>query len=98
MPKLPKDVIDHWPEVLRDVNVEALPIEYLHSLRITFLDGKIWEIDCQSNPNGIDLEDAIETLLEEYEDEITNVDFRLDTERVKRDIQSRTKSFLKKRK
>lgn len=96
--KLPKDVIDHWPEILKDVDIEVVPLEYLHSVRIQFTDGKIWEIDTKKNPENINLEEAIEDLLEEYEDAIANVDFRLDTEKVKEDIQNRTRTFMKKRK
>jgi hypothetical protein len=36
-------------------------------------------------------------LMEEYEDVIKSVDFRLDTARVKQDIKKRTAQFLKKR-
>ena len=96
--KLPKDVIDQWPEVLKDVDVEVIPVEYLHSVRITFSDGKIWEIDTTKNTDDIELEDALEALLLEYEDEIDNVDFRLDTVKVKEDIKKRTRVFMKKRK
>lgn len=96
--KLPKDVISQWPEVLEDVDVEVIPVEYLHSVRITFSDGKIWEIDTTKNTDEIELEDALEALLLEYEEEIDNVDFRLDTERVKEDIKKRTRVFMKKRK
>ena len=41
--------------------------------------------------------DAPETtkLFNEYEDTIQNIDFRLDTERLKKDIQKRTTRFLK---
>lgn len=95
---LPPDVIDHWPEVFKDVNIQAVPIEYLHSVRITFNDGKVWEIDTAKNPEGVDIEKAIESLMDEYEDHIANVDFRLDTERVKADIKQRTATFMKKRK
>lgn len=96
--KLPKDVVDQWPEVLKDVDVEVIPVEYLDSVRITFSDGKIWEIDTKKNDDDIDFEDAIEALLIEYEDTIDNVDFRLDTAKVKTDIIKRTRTFLKKRK
>lgn len=97
--KLPKQVIDVWPEVLEDVDVKAVPIEYLHSIRVQFADGKIWEIDVQaSKDKDFDIEEALEELFEEYEDDISSVDFRVDTERVKSDIQARTASFLKKRK
>ena len=95
--KLPDDVIKQWPEVLKDINIDVVPIKYLDSIRITFQDGKVWEVDAQKNPENIDMESAIEALLIEYEDAIENVDFRLDTVRVKRDIKKRTTQFLKKR-
>ena len=44
------------------------------------------------------LEKTLENLFHEYEDSIKNVDFRLDTAKVKADIQARTRHFLKKRK
>jgi len=27
--QLPKEVIDHWPEVLKDVHIDVVPLEYL---------------------------------------------------------------------
>ena len=100
--KIAPEVVDHWPEVFEDIEIKAVPIEYLKSIFVHFEDGKIWEIDIDQNKvhkdNARDLEDALEDLFEEYEDVISGVDFRLDTEKVKKDIQNRTKIFLKKRK
>jgi len=96
--KLPPEVIDQWPEVFKDVDVEVVPIEYLHSIRVSFTDGKIWDIDLSKDTGQVDIEVALEELITEYEDQIVNLDFRLDTDRVKKDIQKRTKAFLKKRK
>jgi hypothetical protein len=96
--KLPDDVIDHWPEVFKDVRIEAVPIEYVNSVLVTFVDGKVWDIDLSKNTPDLDVTDALEDLIEEYEDAIVNIDFRLDTERVKEDVTKRTKMFLKKRK
>lgn len=98
--KLPKDVIDHWPEVFNDVDIDVVPIEYLDSIRIGFIDGKVWHIDLKDpkNQKTESFEDAIEDLFEEYADVIESVDFRLNTEKVKQDITKRTKQFLKKRK
>lgn len=96
--KLPPEVVDHWPEIFRDVEVEVLPVEYLHSVQVTFTDGKIWDIDLKTENETIDIQNALSELVEEYEDAIVSVDFRLDTEKVKKDITSRTKSFMKKRK
>lgn len=99
--KLPQEVIESWPEVLEDVDVQVVPLEYLDSIRVTFEDGKVWDIDiAKSLEKGpeFDVETALEDIFEEYEDSIVNVDFRLDTDRVKQDIQRRTAHFMKKRK
>jgi len=96
--KLPQEVINHWPEIFKDVHIESVPVEYLHSVKITFDDGKEWEIDTSRNPYGVSIDEALEALMEEYEDVIVNVDFRLDTDKVKKDIQRRTQLFMKKRK
>lgn len=96
--KLPKEVVEHWPEVLKDIKIDVIPVDYVHSVIITFVDGRVWEIDTSKNDEVTDFSEALEELMVEYEDVITNVDFRLDTKRVKEDITKRTKRFLKKRK
>jgi|TARA_B110000503_G_scaffold24454_2_gene38586 hypothetical protein len=98
---LPPEVIEHWPEVFEDLDVKVVPLEYLHSVRVFFQDGKIWDIDiAKSKEKNLEnnLEDTLEELFTQYDDVITNVDFRLDTKRLKDDITKRTRSFLKKRK
>lgn len=99
--QLPPEVVDSWPEVFEDLDVHVIPLEYLHSVRVYFEDGKIWDVDIaksKEKSSEDQLEDTLEQLFEEYDDYITNVDFRLDTARLKKDIQARTKRFLKKRK
>lgn len=94
--KLPPEVINHWPEVFEDIEVNVVPLDYLHSIRVSFADGKIWDIDIDKSRNRVEnLEKALEDLFNEYSESIENVDFRLDTEKVKRDITNRTKRFLK---
>lgn len=99
--QLPPEVIDHWPEVFKDIDIEVVPLEYLHSVRVFFDDGKVWEIDIakskKQTPNE-NLESTLEELFQQYDDVISNVDFRLDTKRLKEDIQARTRTFMKKRK
>jgi hypothetical protein len=96
---LPKEVIEQWPEVFSEVDVKAIPLEYLHSMRITFDDGKVWDVDIAKHAKTADfstLEEHIAELLAEYEDSIQHIDFRLDVARVKKDIIKKTRSFLKK--
>jgi hypothetical protein len=99
--KLPKDVIAHWPEIFGEIEVKAIPLEYLESVNITFEDGNIWVIDLNEdakNENPDELGEGIEDLLEEYEDVIVNIDFKVDVRKIKKDITARTHRFLKKRK
>lgn len=96
---LPKDVIDSWPEIFSDIHVHAVPLEYLDSMRITFENGKVWDINIatyakQADVN--DLESHLKELLSTYEESIEHIDFRLDVAKVKKDVIKHTKSFLKK--
>ena len=98
---LPKEVVAHWPEIFSDLHVESIPVEYLLSIKVTFKDGKNWEIRLKNNRQKMtnkELEKQITELFKTYGDAIKNVDFRLDTNKVKADITKRTKTFLKKRK
>ena len=99
--RLPEKVIDHWPEVFEDIDIEVVPIEYLHSVLVSFNDGRIWEIDIAKSKRQTaeeNVESTLEELFRQYDNVIDNVDFRLDTVRLKKDIQDRTRTFMKKRK
>lgn len=98
--KLSKDVIAHWPEIFKDIEIHAVPIQYINSINVTFTDGNTWviELDDSEGLSNEDIEMSLEELIEEYDDTIKNVDFSLNTEKVKKDIQARTRQFLKKRK
>ena len=99
--RLPQDVINKWPEVFKDLDIKAIPIEYLHSIRVEFGNGKIWDVlikdDKNSNPVSY-LERILKDLFSTYDASIKHVDFRVDVEQVKKDIQKRTSKFLKKNK
>lgn len=95
--KLPPELIEFWPEVFEDLEIDVVPIEYLHSIIVEFEDGVSWNIDLTDEAKEEDLESAITDLVDEYRQEIVNIDFRLDIERVKKDISKRTNLFLKKR-
>lgn len=97
--KLPPEVVKAWPEILKDIDIHAVPIKYITSLRVQFEDGEIWEIDLQNdNLSDEEIEDSIDTFFEEYDDLIDTIDFRLDTQKVIKDIRRRTRMFMKKRK
>ena len=100
--RLPQTVIDKWPEVFKDIDIKAIPLQYLHSIRVTFKNGKIWDVvvndDTQPKTPLNKLEKTLQDLFVAYENTIKHIDFRVDTDRVKKDIQKRTRGFMKKNK
>lgn len=98
---LPKDVVEKWPEVFGEITLNVVPLSYLHAVRIVFKNHKVWEIEIKKNLNEgdwNDLERQIKDIVTEYESEIDNVDFQLNTEKIKKDIVKNTNKFLKNKK
>jgi len=98
---LPKEVVECWPEVFGEVKLNVLPLRYLHAVLITFKDGKVWEVKItkEDHIKGWEsLEETIGELYKNYENKIDNIDFRLDTQSIKKDIERGTQKFLRKKK
>jgi hypothetical protein len=93
---LPKDVIDRWPEVFGEITLNVVPLRYLHAVKITFKNRKIWELELEKNSklDWDNFEKQIKDVLSQYEENIENIDFKLDTERIKKDITKHTNKFL----
>lgn len=103
--KLPPEVIEHWPEIFKDIEIKAVPVEYITAVVVRFDDGETWEIDLSPESldvEGVDvidvIEDTLEAFFEEYDEYIESVDFRLNTQKIIEDITKRVGKFLKKRK
>jgi hypothetical protein len=96
--KLPPEIVNHWPEVLKDVEIKAVPIEYLDAINVHFHDGKIWVVDLKEDKTVENLESTLQSFFDEYDDSIKRIDFSINTAQVKKDVQARTRSFMKKRK
>lgn len=97
----PQDVIDIWPEVFGEVLLNVMPLAYVHVLKITFKNGKIWEIEVKNRLRRLDqrsLELQLSGIIGSYEDDIENIDFKLDTDKIKKDISKSTSKFLKTKK
>ena len=98
---LPKEVIAHWPEIFSDIQLNVMPIRYLHSVLVNFKDGKTWEIkiSAQTKKEGwVAFEKSLSDLCSTYEPKIDNIDFKLDMVLLKKHVEDGTSKFLKKRK
>ncbi len=98
--KLSKDVIERWPEVFEEINLNVVPLKYLHSVQVKFKDSKVWNIQISRNrdTDWDGVEKQLHEIFVTYQENIVNVDFKLDTDRIKKDIIKETNRFLKKRK
>jgi hypothetical protein len=98
---LPNDVIANWPEVFGDVKLNVMPLGYVHAVLINFKNGKTWEIKITSQVkrDGWEaFEKNLSEMVKQYDSQISEVDFKLDTNKVKKDIERSTQKFLKKKK
>lgn len=95
--KPPKHLVKEWPEVFEDMYMNTMPVAYLILLRLEFNNGRIWEIDVQEQLSDEDPDDVANKLLEtfaEYRNEIKKIDFKIDVERLKKDISESSKNLL----
>ena len=87
---------DHWDKILSEIDMDYIPLEYINTVIVTFNDGKEWEIDLKkSSHKDTDVESVLDEFFREYQDDIENVDFRLNTKQLIYDINKRTRRFLK---
>lgn len=90
--------LDYWEEIFNSVDMEILPVEYMNKIIIRFRDGTTWDIDIKDSKKKQTIEDielSLNELFETYEDSIVNIDFRMDMDRIRKDLQRRVKRFLK---
>lgn len=95
--KPPKDLIQEWPEVFDDLYMSTMPVEYLHSIRLEFTNGRVWEIDVEDHldkSHTQTLTDRLISTLHEYREDIKRVDFQVDIDRLKDDIINNTKKLF----
>ena len=99
--KLPEHIVDQWPEILKDIEIKAVPTEYLKFVSVYFHDGEIWEIDVRQElleDSETSLEEILEEFFDQHNEDIKKIDFQIDAPTMISDIKSRTKTFMKKRK
>jgi hypothetical protein len=98
--KLSKDVVESWPEIFEEVSLKVVPIQYLCSVHVKFKDKRIWNIDIKPrtrNENWQTIEQNIQEIVNNYKKHIESIDFKLDTDKIKRDVTKQTNKFLKRK-
>ena len=93
----PRHLVKEWPEVFEDLYMNTMPVAYLDSVRLDFTDGRVWEIDVKNEltkQTADGIADVLINTLQEYKDEIKKIDFKVDVERLKKDIRDSSKNIF----
>ncbi len=95
--KPPRHLVKEWPEVFEDLYMNTMPVAYLEKVHLEFADGRVWEIDikeelAKQTPDSI--ADVLVSTLQEYKDEIKKIDFKVDIEKLKKDIKDSSKNIF----
>jgi hypothetical protein len=95
--KPPKHLVKEWPEIFEDLYMNTMPVAYLINLRLEFNNGRIWEINVQEqlvNAEADEVADKLLNIFHEYRNDIKKIDFQMDIERLKVDIQESSKNLF----
>lgn len=87
-----------WNEIFESIEMDFVPIEYVSRITIKFNDGTTWDVDVDNSRKKQpieQIEDSLEELFDAYDEHISTVDFKLNTDRVKADLSKRVLRFLK---
>lgn len=105
-PKKPKAIKlalnskQEWRNILKDVSKEEVPIHVLEKLAVQLKDGTQVIVDIKNllsmGADPEDVEDHVNTRLEELDDYIDNVDFYVDLDKVENTVQPITAQLLSK--
>ncbi len=93
----PRHLVKEWPEVFEDLYMNTMPVAYLEKVHLEFADGRVWEIDIKdelSKQSPDNIADVLVSTLQEYKDEIKKIDFKVDIEKLKKDIKDSSKNIF----
>jgi hypothetical protein len=95
--KPPRHLVKEWPEVFEDLYMNTMPVAYLEIVHLEFANGRVWQIDIKEQMKELNADEIASRLLEtlhEYKDEIKKLDFKVDIDRLKKDIGDSTKTIF----
>lgn len=90
---------EFWADIIRDVNIKNVPVQYLSEILVEFNNNKIWTIELHKNLSSEQyekLEKHLHYMLTEYRENIVKVNYSININKVKKDVTSKTKKLLKK--
>ncbi len=93
----PRHLVKEWPEVFEDLYMNTMPVTYIDLIHLEFSAGRVWQIDVKGQLSENDADSVAERLMmtiAEYKDTISKIDFKIDVDRLKKDIADSTKTLF----
>lgn len=95
--KPPRHLVKEWPEVFEDLYMNTMPVEYLEYVHLEFANGRVWQINIKEQLRDSESSEVAARLIDtmsEYRADIVKLDFKVDIEKLKKDIGDSTKTML----
>ena len=93
------DLFERWEHLIQDVSKEKIPVEFIKKLVLKLRGRKQRTINVQLLlEQGLDadeIEEAISSKLEEYDDEMIGIEFILDIKSIAETVQPETDNLLR---
>lgn len=93
----PRHLVKEWPEVFEDLYMNTMPVAYLEIVHLEFANGRVWEINIKGKLKDTDAEvisEYLVNILQEYRDEIVKIDFKVNIDKLKKDIQESSQKLF----
>ena len=91
---------DPWDGVFEEVQLTVVPLQYLKSVVIEFTNKKSWELKITKDIRSKGwqhLTNLLRDISLHYKNNLQNIEFLIDTKKVKKTVEQAKRSFLKKR-
>ena len=93
---LPEEVVKVWPEIFNSVELNIVPLNYVQSMLVSFVNGRVWAVEFgTSKQTATSVEDTVSHFTKKYKDYLDSINFRLNAEKIKQDAIHFTDQFLK---
>lgn len=91
-------LINEWPEVFENVEINAIPVMYLDKVTIKFMTGIVWEVDVKNYLDLLEadtIHDLLQELYSEYKNEIKDFEYSFNMEQLRKDVHKFSQSMLR---
>lgn len=93
------EVFEKWEHIVEDVEKTKIPVEFIHKLVLKLNNRKQRTVNIKSlirqGFSNEDIEEIVSRKLEEYDDEMTGIEFVLDIEGIANAVQPETDKMLR---